>query len=144
MDWSAADLPGCGGRRSSAPQYALSSSRNFAVLFVGGRQPTRSNRLFKSSLILETVEIAPKGRSCPVNSIVEISEDGLSRANVALDANLVPAACAADVANRYAMLLCPEEWNRVKWLAVTEHVRRNHFSLALRNGPMLDPDWLAR
>ncbi len=100
--------------------------------------------LFEASFVLEAVEIPPHGSGRPVHAVGEITDDGLPGAEVSLDSDVVPTARPPDVTDSDAVLLGPEEWDRMKGLAVAEHVGGRHLALTLGNSPMLDPDRLAR
>ena len=121
-----------------------SSDHFFALDVTSFCQPAASNCFFEDSFILKTIEIPPEGGSCPMDPVVEIPDDGLSSAEVTVDADVIPPGCAPYVPNRNAMLFCPEEWNSVEGLAMTEHIRGHHLALALSNCPMLNPDRLVR
>src|SRR6185437_14100258 len=106
--------------------------------------PRRRDCSFEIHLCAKTLEIAVNDGDCQFLACKPIGQRAVTRLELPVNLDLVPALRMPDVGNAEVVLFGPEEWDGVEPLTPAENVARGRLSLTFGHDEVLDADALIR
>src|SRR5215471_450309 len=91
----------------------------------------------------QTLQIARNGHDSKSSSAFLISYRTITRIKTAIDLDSIPLLSVPNIVNCDIVVLAPEEWNGIKFLALAKNVLGCYLPLSFGYYPMLDTDSFA-
>ena len=93
-------------------------------------------------LRLKAFKVAENRRNGSNSSVVLKAKSAIFFLNVAVDLDLIPSLCMADIVDWNIIVLAPKERHLIERRALPKHVQRRGLPLAFGDNPVLDADVL--